>query len=571
MRIAVTGHVDHGKSTVLGRLLADTGALPEGKLEQIRAYCERNARPFEYAFLLDALRDERAQGITIDVARVFFRSAKRHYAVYDTPGHVEFIRNMVTGASRADAALLVVDAAEGVRENTRRHATLLSMLGIRQVAVVVNKMDLLGYREEAHRAVAAALLEHLGRLGLQPTCCIPVAGREGEHLVRRTGLMPWYAGPTVLEALDAFAEARPAEELPFRMPVQDVYRFTAGGDDRRIVAGTVESGTARAGDEVVFHPSGKRARIRNLEAFPDAAMARLEAGGAGGFTLEPQIYVGRGEVAALAGQPAPATASRLRASLFWLGKRPLHRGRDYVLKLGTARVRARLEHLRHALDADTLEPREGAEELGRHEVGECVLALARPLAFDLDQLAPGTSRFVLVDDLEIAGGGIVLEGLPDAAPGKGAASRFGQRPTAVLLAGDPEDPDGPAAAEVAGALEDRGRAVHVPPTGPDPVRAAADASLLVSAGLVVLLPARSAAAALLAAEARARLGPAVRVAWQGAGEPPEGLGADVRIDPGDARGLVQAILDWTEPAHPDRPGPATGAPAPGSPVRPTRS
>ncbi|MFZ5625078.1 MAG: GTP-binding protein [Gemmatimonadota bacterium] len=454
MDIVVAGHVDHGKSTVIGRLLADTHSLPDGRLEQVRATCARNAKPFEYAFLLDALKDEQAQGITIDSARVFFRSERRHYIIIDAPGHVEFLKNMVSGAARAEAALLVVDAAEGVRENSRRHGYLLSMLGIRQVAVLVNKMDLVRYDRAAFERLRAELAAFLAGVDVTPGDFIPVAAREGDNIAARSVLMPWYHGPTVLEALDAFRAALPPVDAPFRMPVQDVYRFTADGDGRRIIAGTIDTGRVRAGDEVVFYPSGKKSRVRSIEAFDRVPPAAAAAGWSTGLTLEEQIYVTRGEVATLAGEPRPDVTTRLRVNLFWLGRAPLERHKDYILKLGTARVPMRVEAVHRVLDAATLASSDGKERVDRHDVAECTLHLARPIAFDATaDLAP-LGRFVIVDAYEIAGGGIVREALEDRQariregvllrnrmwePGSVTpaqrAERFGQRPALVLVTG----------------------------------------------------------------------------------------------------------------------------------------
>ena len=262
MNIVIVGHVDHGKSTVIGRLLADTGSLPEGRLEQIKELCRRNSKPFEYAFLLDALKDERSQGITIDTARCFFNTDKRKYIVIDAPGHIEFLKNMITGASRADAALLVIDAAEGVQENSRRHGYMLSMLGIRQVCVLINKMDLVNYDRTVFEQVKKEYGEFLAQIGITPEGYIPVSGMQGDNIALRSDAlsgkqnMPWYDGPTVLDTLDQFAATAPPLSLPFRMPVQDVYKFTAKGDDRRIIAGTVETGKLSEGDELVFFPLG---------------------------------------------------------------------------------------------------------------------------------------------------------------------------------------------------------------------------------------------------------------------------------------------------------------------------
>jgi bifunctional enzyme CysN/CysC len=420
LSLVVAGHVDHGKSTVIGRLLADTGSLPEGKLEQIRELCARTARPFEYAFLLDALKDERAQGITIDSARVFFTSVRRTYVIIDAPGHIEFLKNMVSGAARAEAAFLVIDAQEGIQENSRRHGYLLGMLGIRQVAVLVNKMDLVGHSQPVYEELVREFASFLAQAGVIPAAFIPVSGANGDNLAAPSAAMSWYQGPTALEVLDGFRPESISVEKPFRMPVQDVYKFTAGGDDRRIIAGTIESGQLSVGDTVVFHPSGKRSRVSTIEAFNShppggCPPRRARAGKATGFTLEEQIYVSRGQIVAREGEPAPTAATRISVSLFWLGKQPLVTGRDYFLKLGTARVRARLESVERVIDASDLQVTEHKPRVDRHDVADCVLRLKTPIALDLvDELA-GTSRFVLVDDYEISGGGIVRAVVEEAA------------------------------------------------------------------------------------------------------------------------------------------------------------
>lgn len=412
MNIVIAGHVDHGKSTVIGRLLADTGSLPEGKLEQIREMCRRNSKPFEYAFLLDALKDERSQGITIDAARVFFKTKKRHYLIIDAPGHIEFLKNMVTGASHAEAAVLVIDAEEGVRENSRRHGYMLSLLGIRQLAVVVNKMDLVGYRQDTFEAIRteyAAFLEKIGLAG----ATIPVSGMAGDNIAAMSEQMPWYRGQTVLESLDSFIKAPLPVDKPFRMPVQDVYKFTREGDKRRIVAGTVESGRLRAGDEVIFYPSGKSSRVSTLEAFNASTPDGFEAGMAAAFTLDTQIYIARGQIASIAGQSPPQISTRLQVSLFWMSKKPLLKGKEYILKLGAARRPVVVEEILHVMDAAELSERAQADCVAYHNVADCIFRTDRAIAFDPADIMEGTSRFVIVDDYEIRGGGIVRKALPD--------------------------------------------------------------------------------------------------------------------------------------------------------------
>lgn len=467
--MVVVGHVDHGKSTLIGRLMADTGSLPDGKLDQVRAMCERNSRPFEYAFLLDALKDERAQGITIDTARCFFRTASRDFVIHDAPGHIEFVKNMVTGAARAQAALLLIDAHEGIQENSRRHGYILSMLGISQIAVVVNKMDLVDYDRAVFDRIVAEYEEFLGRFNVTPVAFIPVAAREGVNIAERGAETAWYDGPTVLEQLEAFHTRDERSALAFRMPVQDVYKFTAQGDDRRIVAGTVETGRLSPGEEVVFWPSGKRSTVSTIEALGDAP-AELVPDAASGITLDTQVFVRRGELMTKAADPAPTIARRVRANVLWLGHAPLVTGKTYLLKLGAAKVPAELVELRSSIDASDLLETQAAASLERHAVGEVVLEFARPVALDTAGVLEPTSRFVIVDGFDIAGFGIVLEGISggessleryarerEASWERGAISReereerFGHEGKAVVIVGTPEAPSRP----VAHALERR--------------------------------------------------------------------------------------------------------------------
>lgn len=412
MNVVFVGHVDHGKSTIIGRLLADTNSLPEGKLEQVKETCRRNSKPFEYAFLLDALKDEQSQGITIDSARCFFKSQKRNYIILDAPGHKEFLKNMITGAARAEAALLVIDASEGIQENSRRHGYMLAMLGIKQIAVLINKMDLVDYKKDVFDSIVAEYSEFLSQINLKPQAFIPVSGMQGDNIAFLSKRMPWYSGKTVLEMLDSFENEKLPEDKPFRMPVQDVYKFTKSGDNRRIVAGTIVTGKLCVGDEIVFYPSGKRSRVKTIEAFNSEPQKEATAGYATGFTMEEQVYVKRGEVACLANEKAPNIATRIMVSLFWLGREPMVRGKEYSLKLGTAKVGVKLEEVKLVLDSSTLE-RVHKDKIERYDVAECILRTDKPIAFDLAHEINQTSRFVIVDNYQIAGGGIIHEALRD--------------------------------------------------------------------------------------------------------------------------------------------------------------
>jgi bifunctional enzyme CysN/CysC len=413
MNIVVVGHVDHGKSTVVGRLFADTGALPQGKLEAVRRECLRTGKPFEYAFLLDALSDEQDQGITIDTARCFFKTEQRDYIIIDAPGHIEFLKNMISGAARAEAAVLIIDAKEGVRENSRRHGYILAMLGIRQVVVCVNKMDLVNYDEAHFRAIEAEYRAFLREIGaVEPRRFIPISAINGENLATKSAAMPWYDGPALLSMLDAFTKAPPRSDQPLRLPVQAVYKFTSQGDDRRIIAGRIEAGRVRVGDKVVFSPSNKSTTIRTVEGFNTPPRAEMEAGWSTGFTLAEEIYITRGEVMSHASAP-PKVGTRFRANLIWLSRKPFEKGRDYKLKVHTAALPVRIHKINKVIDASEAHSQLAKDFVGRHDVADIVLETRQPIAFDLIADAEATGRFVIVDGYDVAGGGIIVEPVAD--------------------------------------------------------------------------------------------------------------------------------------------------------------
>ncbi|MES1206829.1 MAG: GTP-binding protein, partial [Pseudomonadota bacterium] len=409
------GHVDHGKSTVVGRLLADTDALPLGKLDAVRRECERTGKPFEYAFLLDALSDEQDQGITIDTARCFFKSARRDYIIIDAPGHIEFLKNMISGAARAEAAVLVIDAKEGVRENSRRHGYILSMLGIRQVIVCVNKMDLVGYDQAHFQAIEKEYRGFLEGIGaVSPRAFVPISAVNGVNLAKKgTGReTAWYDGPTLLELLDALPKAPSKVDQPLRMPLQAVYKFTKHGDDRRIFAGRIEAGKVSVGDRIVFSPSNKVSTVKSIEGFNVAPRSSIEAGWSTGFTLTEEIYVTRGEVMSHA-ETAPTVSTRVRANMIWLGKAPFAPNRDYKLKLGTAAIGVKLHKINKIIDASELNHTLEKKDVGRHDVADVVLETQQPIAFDLSADCEATGRFVIVDGYDVAGGGIITAALAD--------------------------------------------------------------------------------------------------------------------------------------------------------------
>jgi len=407
LKVVFVGHVDHGKSTLIGRILHDTNSIADGKVEQIRKACAEEGMEFEFAFLLDALLEEQEQNITIDTTQIPFRTARRRYAIIDAPGHKEFLKNMITGASNADAAILVIAASEGVREQSRRHAYLLSLLGIRQLIVAVNKMDLIDFGEHQFREIKAEYLKFLGGLKLEPRAFIPASARTGDNVATRSREMPWYHGPTLLEALDSAEATPPQTELPLRFCVQDVYRF----DDRRIVAGRVETGQLSAGDELVFSPANKASVVQSIERWnaPQNGAPAI-AGDSIGITLSEQIFVERGYVASHQAE-TPVETNRFHADLFWIAREPLRLGQLYNLRLATQDVKCQVVSIEEVMDSSTLEIKAGSHDsLQRNDVGRLTIQTRAPLVLDNHDRVAQLGRFVLLHDSEIYAGGTVFGG-----------------------------------------------------------------------------------------------------------------------------------------------------------------
>jgi bifunctional enzyme CysN/CysC len=410
LRIVIVGHVDHGKSTLVGRMIYDTGSLPEGKFEAIKAMCERRGMPFEWAFLMDAFQAERDQGITIDTAQIWLRTAHRDYVIIDAPGHREFIKNMVTGASSADAALVLIDAGQGIQQQSRFHGFLLHLLGIRQVAVIVNKMDTVGFARERFEEIRDAYTRYLDGIGFGPRYVIPVSARDGDNIAARAATMPWYEGPTVVDALASLRPTARPTDLPLRLPIQDVYKF----DDRRILVGRIETGRLNVGDRLLFSPSNKTAHVASIEGWNRPVPATEgHAGQSIGITLDEQLFVERGAVASLDSDP-PIETNVFRGRLFWLGHQPLVVGQEYRLRIATRDVPAIVQSVERLYDTENLDERIDATEVPRHGVADVILRTRAILALDQAQEMPRTGRFVLSDGINILAGGIIdMTGYPD--------------------------------------------------------------------------------------------------------------------------------------------------------------
>jgi bifunctional enzyme CysN/CysC len=394
LRFITCGSVDDGKSTLLGRLLYDAGAVPDDQLAALKRD-SRLRHPdlpgwLDFSLLTDGLDAERQQGITIDVAYRYFQTAKRGFIVADCPGHEQYTRNMATGASGASLAVVLADARKGLLAQTRRHTYICALLGVRQIVLAVNKMDLVGYRREVYDAVVRRYLVLARGLGINTVHCLPVVATEGDHIGSRSARMPWYDGPTLLELLES-ADAVEAAPVEFRMPVQWVNRHD---DAFRGYAGTICGGQVEVGTEVVVQPGSQRARIERIVT-ADGDLPRAGAGQAVTLTLDREIDASRGDVIADASCPAPV-ADQFAAHLLWMGDEALLPNRTYWLKIGTRTVCARVTSIKHNVDVNT-QAKLAARRLELNEVGYCHLDLDQAIAFEVYATSHTLGGFILID------------------------------------------------------------------------------------------------------------------------------------------------------------------------------
>ncbi|MCH3963205.1 MAG: GTP-binding protein [Clostridium sp.] len=403
LNIVVVGHVDHGKSTLIGRLLYDTGSLPNGEIEKVKRISEENGKKFEYAYLLDAFEEEQKQGITIDITMLQFFTKKRDYVIIDAPGHKEFLKNMISGAASAEAAILVIDAKEGVQEQSKRHGYILSLLGIKKVFVAINKMDLVDYSEERFNEVEREFNEFLNNINIYPERYIPISASKGDNVANKSDRMPWYNGENILESMDSIEKDKGIEEKELRFPIQDVYKF----DSRRIIAGRIESGTLRNGDEIVIYPSGKTTKVKSIEAWQDKDRRDVvTAGMSVGITVEDEFYNKRGEF--ICHKDHPVTVGNVfNANVFWLGENNLVKDKTYKLKIETQEEEFNIISINKIIDASTLNSSSERNFIKKNDVAEVTIKTKKPICFDKFSELQSTGRFVIVDGYDISGGGIV--------------------------------------------------------------------------------------------------------------------------------------------------------------------
>jgi len=406
LRLATAGSVDDGKSTLIGRLLYDAKAILADQLEHVEEVSRRRGSDVpDLALLTDGLRAEREQGITIDVAYRYFATPVRKFILADTPGHVQYTRNMVTGASTADLAIVLVDARHGVVEQTRRHAFLAALLGIRHLVLAVNKMDLVGWEQASFDAIVLDFAAVTAQLGLDDVAAIPMSALLGDNVVDRSGNLPWYDGPALLEHLERVEVTADAELDGARFPVQYVVRDPA--TDYRGYAGQVAGGVLRAGDAVTVLPGGRTTTVAGIDVFEGEIVA-ASAGQSVTVRLGDDVDVARGDL--LVAGSLPASTRDLQAEVCWMAEAPLRAGGRYALKHTTSTVRAIVDGVSDRLDVATLEAIPGPAELALNDIGRVALRVSRELAVDPYAVNRATGAFILVDEAsnETVGAGMVL-------------------------------------------------------------------------------------------------------------------------------------------------------------------
>lgn len=400
--IVIVGHVDHGKSTLIGRLLYDTGSLPEEKINEIRIASQAAGKEMEFSFLMDHLEEERQRGITIDISQTFFNTDKRRYVIIDAPGHKEFLKNMITGSSQAEAALLLLDAAEGIRDQTRRHSFILGMLGLKQVAVIINKMDMVDYSRERFTALSDEITKILNQFNIQPSFIIPISARNGANVAKASESLKWYDGPTVLQALDNFLTLEVSNKS-LRFPVQDAYTI----DGKKITVGRVEAGHIRKGDEVKILPDGKKSHVISIEKFMENDITIAAAGECIGLVLDKPAA--RGQVVVINGNHSPRITEKIHANIFWMADNLYKKGEPVTFKCSTQEINGRIDNIYKRFDPATIEVVENdAEEIGAAEIAEVEIILEKPVAVDSFNEIPEMGRFVLEKMGHPVGGGIIL-------------------------------------------------------------------------------------------------------------------------------------------------------------------
>jgi small GTP-binding protein len=400
--IVIVGHVDHGKSTLIGRLLYDTQSLPLDRYTEIQKTSEMLGKRVEFAFVMDCLEEERSRGITIDTTQTFFKTPKRRYVIIDAPGHKEFLKNMITGSSQAEVAVLIIDSFEGVRDQTKRHAYILGLLGLKQVCVLLNKIDLVDYSKDKFEALKREITDFLRQLNIRPTFVLPISAIHGDNVATPSEKISWFDGPTVLEALDTFEELKVGEK-PFRFPIQDIYQI----DGKKILVGRVEAGHLKAGQALFLLPENRKVTVKSIRKFlsDDVTTASFEE--SIGISLKGRPRVRRGQI--LSADLSSKISDKITANIFWMDPSGFHKGDPLLFRCVTQEVPCRIERINKKFDPASMELMEqDASSIQGAEVADVLIQLEKEVVADPFNEIPEMGRFVLEKDGRPVAGGIIL-------------------------------------------------------------------------------------------------------------------------------------------------------------------
>ena len=406
-KIVIVGHVDHGKSSLIGRLMYELDQVPDGKYEELKKVSEKRGMDFEFAFLLDALQAERDQGITIDTTQIFFKTKKRNYVFIDAPGHKEFIKNMITGAASADIAILIVDVDEGIKAQTKKHAYILKLLGIKKVITLFNKMDKINYDENKYLQVRKQLEEYLTKINIKALNNIPISAKIGDNISTKSKKISWYDGKPLVNVLDNYNCNDNQMENILRFPVQDIYKVS----DKRIIVGRIESGKINLGDEILVMPSNEKVKIKSFEEWPKPKK-EYNTGDCLGLTLSDEIFVDKGNIISHPNKP-PKLMNTFEANLFWLNDKKMDLSKKYQLKINTGEYTVNIRKVNKIIDTESLEST-NKKIPNKNDVSEVVIHSSQLIPMDDYNVLTKTARFCLLDENEIVAGGIAsLQNYPD--------------------------------------------------------------------------------------------------------------------------------------------------------------
>ena len=400
-KVVIIGHIDHGKSTLIGRILYETNSLSEDKMKEIKKVCEDLGRITEFAYLIDNLQEEREEQYTLDTTQTFFKTGKRSYIIIDAPGHKEFIKNMITGASQADLAILLIDSKEGIKEQTKRHAYIIKMLGIKNLIVAINKMDLINYEKSSFNRIKDEIMNSLSRLNLKPNDVIPISALLGENILKKSDKLKWYNGLTLLNSLDSI-KIEEEKEGVLRFPVQDIYQI----EGKSIIVGRIESGSLKKGEEIVILPEGENNKIKTIETI-GPKKDFVKKGESIGITLEKTTNQKIGSIICKKDN-LPLITKEFKAKIFWMSDKSLNLNEEVTIKCATQESKCKISEISKKIDSSTLRVlEEKSNKLNETEVGEVVINTNKDLVIENFEDIPELGRFVIKRDSDIVGAGVI--------------------------------------------------------------------------------------------------------------------------------------------------------------------